>query len=370
MSPELMDRARPPLFEALRRLGAPICHYKICSTFDSSPSIGSVGRAITLGRRAFDARWTPLVVGAPQIRRYTAFGNLFATLDGVTHRLDRHPVMSRHPVTPMDEGDLRLHLAKQTSLPVALMDVLALAGPAGEVDRRFEALLRGGPPIVLFDVLDEAQQEAVGRLIWNSRPPFAVGSSGVEYALTAHWRREGLVPGRAELRSPGPADRLLVVSGSCSAVTERQIEWALRNGFAGLRVEPGADERSVADRALDAARSARGLVLYSALGPADPRIRDARSNGEEVGLRLGRIAASVLERGEYRRLVVAGGDTSGRVAREIGLSALEMLAPIAPGSPLCRARGRRPVADGLEVALKGGQVGKEDYFGAVLRGAA
>jgi uncharacterized protein YgbK (DUF1537 family) len=367
MSPEQMDRALPPAFEALRRLGAPVCHYKLCSTFDSSPSIGSIGRAITLGRRAFDAPWVPLVVGAPQLRRYTAFGNLFATMDGVTWRIDRHPVMSRHPITPMDEGDLRVHLAKQTALPVALLDLLALG--AADVDRRLESLLRSNPAIVLFDVVDLAQQETAGRLIWSAKTPFVAGSSGIEYALTAHWRREGLIPGRAELRPPGPAERLLVVSGSCSAVTERQIEWALRNGFAGLRVEDGADEAALASKALDAARSAPGLVLYSALGPGDPGIRDARSNGEDVGLRLGRLATSLLERGGFRRLAVAGGDTSGRVARELGLSSLEMLVPIAPGSPLCRGRGRG-AADGLEVVLKGGQVGQEDFFGAVLRGAA
>ena len=366
MTPEQMDRALPPVFASLKALGAPLCHYKLCSTFDSSPSIGSVGRAITLGRRAFDARWVPLVVGAPALRRYTVFGQLFAAMDGAVHRIDRHPVMARHPVTPMDESDLRLHLQKQTALPIALLDLLALAG---DPDRRLEELLRGNPAIVLFDVLDEPRLETAGRLIWTAKTPFVAGSSGIEYALAAHWRREGLIPGRAELRPAGKADRLLVVSGSCSAVTERQIEWALRNGFAGLRVEAGADERSLASRALDAARSAPGLVLYSALGPGDPAIRDARANGEDVGLRLGRLAASILESGAFRRLAVAGGDTSGRVSREIGLSSLEMLTPIAPGSPLCRARGRQ-AAEGLEVVLKGGQVGQEDFFGAVLRGAA
>lgn len=366
MTPEQMDRALPPVFDALRALGAAVCHYKLCSTFDSSPSLGSAGRAIELGRRRFGGRWVPLVVGAPALGRYTAFGNLFATMDGATHRIDRHPVMSRHPVTPMDEGDLRLHLRRQTALPIALLDLLALAGDA---ERRLGELLAADPAIVLFDVLDEARLETAGRLIWTARTPFVAGSSGIEYALTAHWRRKGLIPGRAELATPGPAERLLVVSGSCSAVTERQIGWALRNGFAGLRVEAGGDERTLASRALDASRGTRGVVLYSALGAADPAVRDARADGEAVGLRLGRLAASLLERGGFRRLAVAGGDTSGRVAREIGLTSLEMLAPIAPGSPLCRARGRGP-ADGLDVVLKGGQVGQEDFFGAVLRGAA
>jgi uncharacterized protein YgbK (DUF1537 family) len=100
-SPEWMDRELPKAFDALARLGAPILHYKVCSTFDSSPTIGSIGRAIDLGVPDMRGRWSPTIVGAPRLKRYQAFGNLFAAVDGVGHRLDRHPTMSRHPVTPM-----------------------------------------------------------------------------------------------------------------------------------------------------------------------------------------------------------------------------------------------------------------------------
>ena len=58
-------------------------------------------------------RWSPMIVGAPRLARYQVFGNLFAAVDGVGYRLDRHPTMSRHPVTPMDEADLRVHLRRR-----------------------------------------------------------------------------------------------------------------------------------------------------------------------------------------------------------------------------------------------------------------
>jgi uncharacterized protein YgbK (DUF1537 family) len=54
----------------------------------------------------------------------------------------------------------------------------------------------------------------------------------------------------------------------------------------------------------------------------------------------------------------------------LGIFALEMVTPIAPGSPLCRAFASDRAFDGLEIALKGGQVGKEDYFERVRRGSA
>src|SRR6185295_1709510 len=98
MSPRAMNRELPPAFRALKASGARFIHYKTCSTFDSSPTAGSIGRAIELGRRIFGERLTPLVVGVPVLGRHVVFGNLFARsgLDAEPTRLDRHPTMSRH----------------------------------------------------------------------------------------------------------------------------------------------------------------------------------------------------------------------------------------------------------------------------------
>ena len=46
-----MNDHLPGIFEQLRSFGAPIVHYKTCSTFDSSPQIGSIGRAMEIGLR-------------------------------------------------------------------------------------------------------------------------------------------------------------------------------------------------------------------------------------------------------------------------------------------------------------------------------
>src|SRR5438270_773274 len=63
--PEWMDQHLPPVFESLRRIGAPICQYKVCSTFDSSPEFGSIGRAMEIGRSVFGNPWVPIAVAAP-----------------------------------------------------------------------------------------------------------------------------------------------------------------------------------------------------------------------------------------------------------------------------------------------------------------
>ena len=123
--PAWMDRHLPPVFRLLKSLAAPVVHYKVCSTFDSAPHVGSIGRAIDIAAGLFEG-WVPLVVGDPGMGRFQCFGHLFALAHGKGYRLDRHPTMSRHPVTPMDEADLGRHLARQTSKPIGLVDFVAM----------------------------------------------------------------------------------------------------------------------------------------------------------------------------------------------------------------------------------------------------
>lgn len=187
--------------------------------------------------------------------------------------------------------------------------------------------------------------------------------------------------------SAEPVDRAVVVSGTCSPVTDRQMAWALDRGAAevALRtpelVDPGTAEaeieRAVAT-ALTAQESGTIVICHSSRGPSDPRReataerlsalgRDARrDSGKMLGEALGQILLRILTRGRMKRAVVAGGDTSFFVARTLGIEALEMVAPVAPGCPLCRAHIPGSPLDGLEICFKGGQVGREDYFDTLL----
>jgi len=129
-SPAWMEANLPRIFQSLMQIGAPISQYKICSTLDSSPAVGSIGKAIEIALPYFSADWIPLVVAAPPIGRYQLFANLFAVADGIGYRLDRHP-MSCHPVTPMREADVRVHLGKQTDIRIGLVDYPALRSGRG-----------------------------------------------------------------------------------------------------------------------------------------------------------------------------------------------------------------------------------------------
>lgn len=380
-SPAWMREHLAPALQALDALGAPVLHYKVCSTFDSSPEIGSIGCALDIGLAATRRAWCAMVVGAPALRRYQAFGNLFAAVDGEAYRLDRHPTMSRHPVTPMGEADLRWHLAQQTSELVTLVDLVALKQGRG-------AALLDGARTALFDVIDDETLAETGRLIWTRRGDgvFAVASSGLEYALVAYWRAARLLRPAPPPRARGPVERLLVISGSCSPGTAAQIGWAVEQGFVPIRLDvPAAIDPARAPREIDrvvaaaceALAEGRNPLVFSADGPHDPAIgglRDAAARSGQpadalqraVAEALGAALAGVVGRADLGRVVVAGGDTSGEATGRLGIYALEAVMPLAPGGPLCIAHRRGQPA--IEIVLKGGQIGGADFFGRAKAG--
>jgi uncharacterized protein YgbK (DUF1537 family) len=390
MSPAEMDQQLDPVLRELWASGAPLTQYKVCSTFDSAPEVGSIGHVADLARQKLVPGQTiSVLAGAPPLRRYTVFGNHFAAAGDEVYRLDRHPTMSRHPVTPMHEADLRAHLSHQTKATVGLMSLPELAGDEASVDARHAQRLGAKPDLLLYDCADEQSMRTVGRLMWQQAQRaqhFAIGSSGVEYALAAHWRASGVIPAtRATFPPVSPVKQLLVVSGSASPMTAQQIEWAGQHGFDCLRAptedfcRPQTAEstsRALFERALGALSGGRSVVVYTAAGPDDPSIRATReglaagsgNTAKVLGSALGRLARDLLSRTGLRRVVVAGGDTSSYATQELGLYGLEMLAELTPGAPLCRGYSEDPRFDGLEIALKGGQMGKADYFGLARGG--
>jgi len=380
-SPAWMSLELPPVFESLKRLGSQVCHYKVCSTFDSSSETGSIGRALEIGQQVFGVPYVPIVVGVPILRRYTLFGNLFADYQGSIYRIDRHPAMMSHAVTPMTESDLRLHLARQTEKKIGLFDIIALQHSRPE--EKFQELLAEKPEAVLIDTLDQASLIQVGRILWTGRPAsgnFIVGSSGVEYALVAYWQASGLLPGPPEFAPVRAVDRLVVVSGSCSPNTESQIHWALGHGFVGIPVDADAlvasneaTARVLLDKALMELKESNSVVLYTALGKKDSTLaRAARERENSFGMRLsgqlGIVLREIIRRSGIRRVLIAGGDTASYVGQQLGMEALTMAGPMLPGAPLCRAHADSPSVEGLELVFKGGQMGTDDCFAKVKNG--
>ncbi|WP_136066494.1 four-carbon acid sugar kinase family protein [Modicisalibacter radicis] len=369
-----------PALSWLHERRAGLCHYKTCSTFDSAPDTGSIGCALEIGREVFGQACVPIVVGVPQMKRYTAFGHLFAAYRGDVYRIDRHPVMARHPVTPMREADLRCHLAAQTKLDIGLADLASLTAEA--IDQRVDDWQRQHQAL-LYDVIDEATQASVGRQLWRTRQAggsYVVGSSGVEYALIPEWRSQGLIGPPPRFADPGCVERIAVVSGSCSETTARQIRWAADHGFQTIAVDAArlaapASGQAARDealrRGLAALRSGDSVILHTALGPdaADPALNTEQAR-HGIGRRLGEILRELVIAEGLTRVVVAGGDTSSHALQQLGIHALTARLPLpeTPGSPLCTAYSDDARFDGLEIAFKGGQIGSDGYFATIRDG--
>jgi uncharacterized protein YgbK (DUF1537 family) len=297
--------------------------------------------------------------------------------------------MSRHPVTPMTEADLRHHLARQTERRVVGFDFRRML--ADDAQRALDAEFAAGADILILDTFDAATTLAAGRLMayhGKTGQRFLIGSSGVEYALAEQFAVEGRIP-RCQPPGPrGPSDKLLVLCGSCSPVTAEQIDWAENHGFALIALDTphliesneNDETRSVLIEAIGVAlASHNGVVLHSARGPSDSRIAPTRAALDRLGLSgqdssrvlgafLGRVVRDVLAAGRVKRVLLAGGDSSSYAAEAMGVEALEVAGPLLPGAPLCRIHASDRAIDGVEVVLKGGQAGGADAFGRVMEG--
>jgi uncharacterized protein YgbK (DUF1537 family) len=361
LSPDEMEKILLPAFSTMKATGAKHIHYKVCSTFDSSPTVGSIGKAIDCGATIFNNTTIPVLGGMPALGRFCVFGNLFAKMgigsEGKIYRLDRHPSMSKHPVTPADESDLRLHLGKQTNKKIGLIDIIQLKQPVEEIN--------SDEAIVLIDALNEIHLLKIGEwmnLQANEEQLFSVGSSGIEMALGKYWNEKKIVTPITEWEHPGKVNPLLVISGSCSPVTAAQIAYAKANGFEEVIIDAieictsGVIESSVFDAVNTLLQQQKNVIVHTGAKQTD------NLSSEKLGTALGQIAKAAAEQSLVKRMVIAGGDTSSYAARAMEIEAVEMMAPVVIGAPLCKALSANKNINGLEVNFKGGQVGSENYF--------
>ncbi|NBA75332.1 four-carbon acid sugar kinase family protein [Emticicia sp. ODNR4P] len=374
---EAMKEELQTAFDALAKLQTKHVHYKVCSTFDSSPEIGNIGLVLELGLAQFKNQWTPILVAAPSLGRYAVFGNLFARMgigsDGHIHRLDRHPSMSKHPVTPADEADLRLHLGRQTSVEIGLLDILQVE--ADSLEKAQAEQVSAGKKALFIDAINENHLLIIGKFLeekaqQQNQTLFSIGSSGIEMALGSYWNQQGVFSPKNTWQALTKVDTLLVISGSCSPVTSAQIDWAKQHDFIEIIVDASliAQEelsenilQSYIDQAISHIENGKSVMIHTQGGLQE----SIPLSSEKLGSALGLIAKKVIESTHLTRLLIAGGDTSSYAARALEIEALEMIAPVVKGAPLCRVYSSNEAINGLEVNVKGGQVGAADYFGLV-----
>ncbi len=388
LPPSAMTDELMPVLENFRQLGVNFIQYKCCSTFDSSPAIGSLGEAIRLMRMQWPDSFVPVFAATPEFGRYTLFGHHYARAGDQVYRLDRHPVMSRHPVTPMHESDLGKVLAEQGFSPQQLIDLRQLDACEGRTAALAEQL--AGEDSAVFDGYTQQQVITGAASLWQlsrTRTVCAMAAQGLAHALGAHLREQGQIDAPEPSHTLAPVERLLVLSGSCSALSAAQIDWAVAAGFAGIRITPeqliSADEstaQALQQQMLDALADGKSVVMYTAKGPDDDHVAAVQNKlppgvsgpafiAHRIGLLYARLARAAILQAGLTRIVVAGGDSSSFTMRQLGAIALETRAShFRQNAHVCSLFSDDPQIHGTEVLLKGGQVGTAELYGLMLSG--
>jgi uncharacterized protein YgbK (DUF1537 family) len=355
---------------ALRVAGARRLLWKYCSTFDSTPAgnIGPVADALAdlSADLAGPAAGTGPVVACPAFPangRTVYAGHLF--VHGVP--LAESP-MADHPLTPMTDSDLVRWLGRQTPRAVGLVPYTTVAAGPGAVAARLAELAGAGMGHAVTDALDESHLAVLAEALADA--VLVGGGSAIGGALAPVWRRRGLL-GAPVVSLPPPLDAPgAVVAGSCSTATRAQVDAARAAGLTVVAVDPHAlaaddgEAARLADRAVSAIGPRPVVVTASAppaaVAAAQAALGVARAAALVEGALAG-AAAALVEAG-VRRLVVAGGETSGAVVAALGRRSLHIGPELAPGVPIAWSTGEPP----LVLALKSGNFGGPDFFVTAL----
>jgi len=344
---------------ALRSWGAKQLFFKYCSTFDSTSegNIGPVGDAFL---DEMGSSFTIACPAFPETGRTICHGYLF-----VGDELLSESGMQNHPLTPMTDSNLVRVLSPQTKHEVGLVSYETVDAGVAAVKNRFAELQQDNRHYAIVDALTDEHLSVIGEACADM--PLITGGSGIAIGLPENFRRSGLlVDSQDAAQLPPIQGKEAVLAGSCSIATLAQVE-KMSKTHESIYLNPmelGEDEdavvAAVASRAL--AGISDGPVLVYASSPPD-QVASAQARfgvaeiGEKIEKAMATIARQLVDAG-VTRLVVAGGETSGAVVQELGVTGIRIGPQIDPGVPWTVTVGDQPIA----LALKSGNFGSEDFF--------
>jgi uncharacterized protein YgbK (DUF1537 family) len=347
----------------LRAAGATRFYFKYCSTFDSTPQ-GNIGPVADALMRELDTDFTVVCPAFPENGRTVYAGHLF-----VGESLLSDSGMRDHPLTPMTDASLARLLQAQVhpAQKIGLVPQAVVAQGAQAVQARFRQLREAGVRYAVTDALSNNDLRAIAGACRDL--VLVTGASGLALGLAP---AEGAGSADAEAaRLPSPDGTAAVISGSCSVATQGQVAHWIAEGRPAFRI----DALRCADAAVDPAQEALAwaaprladgpVLVYATSTPEEVRAVQQRFGVERAGAMvegcLAQVANGLVKLG-VRRLVVAGGETSGAVVQALDIDQLRIGPTIVPGVPWTWAP--RP---GLLLALKSGNFGTPDFFTRALR---
>jgi 3-dehydrotetronate 4-kinase len=340
--------------EWLQRQGCTQFLFKYCSTFDSTPD-GNIGPVAEALADRLGARKVIVCPAFPGAGRTLYQGHLF-----VQDRLLSESGMENHPLTPMTDPDIRRWLGLQAKGSVGHLAYGHVAGGAETIAAALTREDQAGHRLVVVDALTDDDLTAIGAAAHDI--PLLTGGSGIATGLPGNFRQRGLLADAREAWEgvDGPA---VVLSGSCSNATRRQVE-RYRQAHPSFEVTADAVMASSVDvdalvHFVEKHRDAVPLV-YSSADPATVKTAQSRYGTEPLAHAIETLfsdLAGALAATGFTRIVSAGGETSGAVVRGLGIEALQIGPEIDPGVPAMRVTGKP-----LAVALKSGNFGADNFF--------
>lgn len=342
----------------LEQAGCRQFFFKYCSTFDSTDE-GNIGPVADALVAALGCGFAIACPSFPANARTVYQGHLF-----VGSALLNESGMQDHPLTPMRDPNLVRVLSRQTDGTVGLVPFATVEGGAAAIRDALSALKEQGRRYAIVDALTDTHLQAIGAAVAGHA--LVTGGSGVAMGLPENFRARGLLRESDAGALEGVAGHAAVLAGSCSRATLFQVATA-RDRVATLELDPLAapDSDALVRQALEWVDGKLGEqpVVIAASAPPDKVAalqaklgRDAA--GAMVETAMAEIARGLVGRG-VRRLVVAGGETSGAVVGALGVKRLRIGAEIDPGVPWTRAEGDGPP---MLLALKSGNFGGRDFF--------
>lgn len=348
----------------LQEAGARQFFFKYCSTFDSTPA-GNIGPVAEALLDALGSDFTVACPAFPENGRTVYRGHLF-----VGDQLLSETGMREHPLTPMRDANLVRVLQAQSRAKVGLLGYGRVAGGAAAVRTGIAALRTEGVRLAVADAITDADLRVLAE--GCAELPLLTAGSGLAQGLPV------LYAARGWLRPDAGAETLTavgggaaVLSGSCSTASQAQVAHWLGEGRPAFQIDVmalAAGEDQAAQALAWARRQPDPVLVYATAAPAELRaaqaVLGASHAGQLVEQCLATVAAGLVEAG-VRRLVVAGGETSGAVVQALQVGTLRIGAAIEPGVPWTQAEGRP-----LLLALKSGNFGGVDFFAKALAQAA
>ncbi|WP_282606580.1 3-oxo-tetronate kinase [Pelagibius sp. Alg239-R121] len=353
---EAVDEAKSAL-GWLRTAGASRFFWKYCSTFDSTNrgNIGPVSEALMSELGATQTIYCPAF---PENGRSIFMGSLFVG----EQPLHESP-MKDHPLTPMRDSNLMRLLEPQVKGKVGLANRLVVDQGVSALRDRLAELQAEGIAHVVVDAVANADLAIIAEACRDM--PLMTGGSAVAMPLPSLYLADGALAADApKAEKPQLAAGQIVLSGSCSAMTRKQVANFSAEATA-LKLDPlalaengtSAAHDWLAQQPVEAAK-----IIYATAEPPEVAAAQERLGVETAGKlvedALAELAVQARNAG-VRRFVIAGGETSGAVTNALGVKQMTIGPEIAPGVPWTWCR-----SDGHDIALtlKSGNFGQEDFF--------